>query len=673
MTAATDSPAPATTMSISVAVATDGKEKNNMSMPFSMASKPKSLVIVTNDENSDLVSPSTETTISMKSTKIEEQTNQKEVILLGLDTYLDTGEEKDGDCESVLSSCTSASSVMSKYFEPTDFLPWEDLYAKAEYAPHVGFAMVAGSFACMHPFVFFAGVVTAMGALRAAGATYDYATCRLRTAEDNENMDGTSITSCDCLPAAVHLSDTEENAKVNVNVNVNVNINDDYDYEAKTDAESVPPLATTSSSFSTNASTTGDSFEDEANLDTKGKVNDNEYESKVTGSSVPFTIESSPNIQQQATTETLYPVQWVKDNYPSLSTVALDNVEFRGLYAKEFFDVFFADDAPFGFPAFHKLRRDKEVQYGLWNDGISSEKFNSGGNDIGIPSAIVAKERQVEYHAKTNSFLGPAYAPTKKIQRAYFVSKKMLVIDIKMTLRDIPFSKQFYLIERWIVDGTRSSRNTKSPAKGRNSRNKNKNSSEASSSHCVYVTVSSRVYFTQECPFESAITKESAKQVCEISKCWNLMAQDGLKRTEETRMKRLREKQRIQQEQQQAQEHVSSALSTDDVGINKNFENDESIEIEYLDDYGSSGKHDRSSGRRRSSIRSRRSNSSPQFQNYDQTQTNRPFRNRTLSRTFSKLLLRGGSANEIDEFNGKGAPSSPKVRISAAGVPSFSF
>eukprot|EP00536_Pseudo-nitzschia_multiseries_P017561 jgi/Psemu1/225538/e_gw1.1625.7.1 len=564
---------------------------------------------------------------------------------------------------------------MSRYFEPTDFLPWEELYATAEYAPHVGFAMVAGSFACMHPFMFMAGVVTAMGALKAAGATYDYATCQLQSGSNKEGTDGSTMGVCEWFPTAFSGGMTEDTTDDEANRNKNKNtIASSVRGKPGDEEESVPNLAEATSACSTTASTIADSLDEETN----NTPNNNKvlHEPVITAPSVPAVIQSPSKIQHQATSETLDPTEWVKDYYPSLSTVALDNVEFRGLKAKEFFDVFFADDAPFGFPAFHKLRRDKEVQYGSWKTGLSSENFyvdNSNRDiDIELPPTMVTKERNVEYHAKTNSFLGPAYAPTKKIQRAYFVSKKMLVVDIKMTLNDIPFSKHFYLIERWIVDGTRSSNNNinnssnnsnaKSPGKDR------KKPKQASSSHCVYVTVSSQVFFTQVCSFEAAITKESAKQVCEISKCWNLMAQDGLKRTEEARMKRLRQKELEEQEQVLGGEQ--RGLST---GTNNKFNNDESIEIEHIDSPVSYGKNNGpKNSRRRNIIRLRRNSFSHlPSSNNDQPQHNRPLRHRSLSRTFTKLLSRSSSGNSIDESPEKGVSSfHPNVRISAAGVPS---
>jgi hypothetical protein len=599
-----------------------------------------------------LMAPSTYTTLSSIATKIEDQSNETEILLLELTYSSDIDVNKDNDNETC-SVSSSTSSVLSRYFEPTDFLPWEELYSKAEYAPHVGFVMVAGGFAFLHPVIFFAGVVTAVGTVKAAGATYEYVMCKQPRQTKTQGLEGDDSNvydltiPCDCFMTSLGLNVT------NQNVNFEAERLLSPDDSKSEDADTLPALAKSKSysTCSTNASTIGDLSHD-ANLKT-GLAH-------VPGSCVPDIIKSPSKVQRIPEDD---PTRWVTDNFPVLPIIALENVEFRGLNAHEFFDVFFADDAPFGFPAFHVLRRDKEVQYSSWNTGVTSDKPNS--NSIEFPPSIHAKERLVEYHAKTNSFLGPAYAPTKKTQRAYFVSKKMLVIEIRMTLHDIPFSKQFYLIERWVIDGTRGGFDTIDRSNTMNSRKKDKkngnNSTKASSSHSVYLTVSSEVYFTQECTFESAVKKESTKQVCEIAKCWNAMAQAGLKRTEETRKKRLRqeeEKERTQQE---------SPTST----RNNNNENNECIEIEHLDKITvNDHSNDRGGSRGRRSTENRR-RSSTKHVNQNPTQSLRRFQNRSLSQSFSKYLARGRNSSITRESTQKLLKNPPlKVRISSAGVSS---
>lgn len=564
---------------------------------------------------SSMMAPSTDTTLSTITTKVEGEKDEMEILLLELDSYSDVGDFKDEDNEEG-SVASSTSSVVSRYFEPTDFISWEEMYSRAEYVPHVGFAIAAGGFAFLHPFVFFAGVVTAVGAARAAGATYEYAMCMQGKSKDHEGED--IMIPCDCFNA-LGFNDTLHSTNLGVEQVLSP-------AESKlVDANSVPPLAKTISTCSSTVCTAED-VPDEAN---KAKL-----------ASVPSIIESPRKTKSPKTFDAS---QWVNENFPVLPIVALDNVEFRGLNANEFFDVFWADDAPFGFPAFHILRRDKEVQYSSWNTGHTP---NESDRDIELPSFISTKERAVQYHAKTNSFLGPAFAPTKKSQRAYFVSKKMLVIEIRMTLHDIPFSKSFYLIERWVIDGTRSGSDSIARTNSRKDKRKQNdiNSPRALSSHCVYLTVSSEVYFTEECAFESAVKKESTKQVCEISKCWNAMAQAGLTRTEETRTKRLRQ----EEERERSQKN-----STDD---------EEGIEIEHIDNDVLS---DRTNGRRRGSRRlsgiRRLRRSSSQLEN--RQSFGRP-QNRRLSQSFSKLLNRRSSSMKP----GDSSQELHQVRISSEGI-----
>ena len=653
----------------------------------------------------------TTTTISkIDQQQQQQQQNETEIFMLEMERSLndDDDNDDDDDAGSVSSSSTagSISSVLSGYFDRSDFMPWEKLYARAEYAPHVGFAMVAGGFACLHPILFFAGVVTAFGALRAATHTYEYAMCNITEEQKElrrqqqqlkkEDSDEYISPLSDCLPSIIGFNNSCGSSNINTNINNNNNVDDTEKtkkgkggiatvYSIITDDEdSVPALAKTTSSSSTVESANGNVVDRDGNF-----INNHTH---VVSSSVPSIIQSPPKGQikiEDESSSTIDPIKFIKDNHPNLPAIALDHVEFRGLNANEFFDVFFADDAPFGFPAFHKLRSDKEVQYGTWDNSIptnnsliedmnNNNNVNVNVNVDAIPTSIVTKERAVEYHAKNNAFLGPPYALTSKTQRAYFVSKKLLVIEIKTTLKDIPFCSRFYLIERWIVDGTgtSSSINSKNNNKNRKhttkkqqhntdtEKDRNHNPSRASSSHCIYLTVTSKCFFTEECPFESAIVKESAKQIGEISRCWYAMAQDGLKRTEETRTKRLRQQQQRRLQKEQQMKDISSLSSTEllsatsSTTTTNNLDNDESIEIEHVDD------NDRSSSGCRGGTRRRRSSTSQQQQ--QQPQSHRLLKNRSLSRSFSNLLARNSTINAATESNQ--AVSTPKVRISSSSV-----
>ena len=85
------------------------------------------------------------------------------------------------------------------------------------------------------------------------------------------------------------------------------------------------------------------------------------------------------------------------------------------------------------------------------------------------------------------------------------------------------------------------------------------------------------------------ILKESAKQIAEISKKWNKMAQEGLKRTEETRRQRLQEKEEMESEHQLQEEKKEEAeMIENHQSISPShcqetaYEKDESIEIQHM-------------------------------------------------------------------------------------------
>ena len=250
--------------------------------------------------------------------------------------------------------------------------------------------------------------------------------------------------------------------------------------------------------------------------------------------------------------------EFVQTYFPPLAVQStVNNVVFHGLNAKEFFEVFFADNAPFGFEAFHKIRKDKDVEYGQWETLTNVQKPcllssapSISGMDSSQPSQAASaipsiQERIVTFSAKTNSMFGPPFAPTTKVQRAMQVSKNTLVLEIKTTLTDIPFANRFYLMERWMVtsesvreddiDSRKRTDHHRSKSQSSNKATKPRPTSRA------YLTVTSQVFFTKSCPFEATVHKESAKTINEICTQWNKMAQEALKRTEETRRQRIQE------------------------------------------------------------------------------------------------------------------------------------
>lgn len=487
----------------------------------------------------------------------------------------------------------SGSTTTARYFEPSDFLPqqnWEyltqQLVDRDSVGP-LGVAMVAaGSVACFHPLVFVAGVITAFGTLHAAGAAHDWcnggsaaaanttantttaaAVTASPAARDGNHGDGIvdlDSTFCYCFPftsyattatpttsaVAVGAHDTKktdlhgQQPSQSANGGTSTDNNHDESCSASNSSTCADhPKAYTyrqmsQITFSDDSiiyppTTAGTNVVPQMSLSPSPLPSPEQMNSQHVGER---TKGSSRHRRKQMDAKSA--LEFVKQYYPPLDVQSsIQNVEFHGLTAREFFDVFFADDAPFGFEAFHKIRKDKDVEYGQWetlNDVLKPCLLPTAPSksDVSNPSTAMPpiQERVVKYEARTNSMFGPPFAPTTKVQRAMQVSKKMLVLEVKTTLREIPFANRFYLMERWVVTSESQPNDQKSGGSGK-----------FKSASCAYLTVTSQVFFTQSCPFESTVHKESSKQINDICTQWNKMAQEALKLTEQTRRQRLQE------------------------------------------------------------------------------------------------------------------------------------
>eukprot|EP00978_Attheya_sp_CCMP212_P044088 scaffold299946_cov50-Attheya_sp.AAC.2 len=129
----------------------------------------------------------------------------------------------------------------------------------------------------------------------------------------------------------------------------------------------------------------------------------------------------------------------------ALDETILRNVTLGGLTAYEFFQVYFANDAPFGFSEFQAQRGDINIQYGSWEPSGSSEQS----------STKKVLERTLSFKTLTKSYFGPTYATANKEQRATLYcdnendeNVSMVVVDSKTRLLDIPFGDRFHVLER---------------------------------------------------------------------------------------------------------------------------------------------------------------------------------------------------------------------------------
>ena len=405
----------------------------------------------------------------------------------------DTGHSSEDEMVIVRSDDSSVSTV-GAHFAESDFLPsnWRD---SVEYIPPVGFAVVAGGLCLLNPIVFIGGILTActaLGAVHAAQSSYDICIdgnlCQIF--EKEEKKDGGTEGEQVLDP----LRSSPDPLKKEVS-DVTFNMAGMEDVVSEVDQERM---------FSEQAL-----FAD------------------------PEILADMPLPQDPSVLETTeQALEWVNQYYPPLNFQSkIDNLEFSGLNALEFFDVFLADDAPFNFLEFQKKRLDKDIRYGNWEDlsGVTQPSLVQAAATIASPHATDKdesptyhnhlKERVLHFQAKTNSGLfGPPYATTIKVQRCLVPNKRLLVLESKTTLKDIPFSDRFYVMERWLV--TSQKRNDQ---------------------YVSRMSVSCQVVFSKPCTFEATIISKSQQTVTDIATQWNEMAQTALRATEQARQERLQQ------------------------------------------------------------------------------------------------------------------------------------
>lgn len=208
-------------------------------------------------------------------------------------------------------------------------------------------------------------------------------------------------------------------------------------------------------------------------------------------------------------------LKWVDRHYPPLAQCAKENIALAGLNALDFFNVFFANDAPFTFEELQRKREDKDIRYGQW-ESLENVKQASLHPKACKSLGLSMQERLLKFKTKTNSFFGPPFADATKLQRALVASKKLLVLEATTTLKAVPFCDRFYITERWVVTAEKTDQ-----------------------VYCTSLSIYFEVVFTESCPFESQIVSSSKKTFVEIANIWIKMARLALKLTEEARTNRL--------------------------------------------------------------------------------------------------------------------------------------
>ena len=296
----------------------------------------------------------------------------------------------------------------------------------------------------------------------------------------------------------------------------------------------------------------------------------------------------------------------IDTHFPPLEVCVLESVKLVGLNsATQFFDVFFADDAPYSMRDFQKKRGDVDVVYGKWEECVVKEGRDNtttttvsprieggkgGGGDALLLYSVKeganikplppnsTRQRTLQFNTLTKSYFGPAYAKATKIQRATLLScNQLLVIENVTHLSDIPYADRFRVIERWVLEvvegGENEEINTSNNYENGNDSTKRRLSSQSfgpisSSSDgqnnnttttiaCCKLTVHAEVQMLQPCSWEAQIRKKASETFTEVVQDWCKSATVALAATEEQMRKRLRvvsSSDGIRNEQQQQQQ-----------------------------------------------------------------------------------------------------------------------
>ncbi|CAJ1945619.1 unnamed protein product [Cylindrotheca closterium] len=375
-------------------------------------------------------------------------------------------------------SISNASS--SQYFAKQDFRGWQSAYINP-----MGLTVFLGGLAVVaHPFFWIAGALTALGTVKAC-------------LEDENLCTGDWLYS---------LTDEEQRKALELKDNQNLSREVSevtYEYggtakvltEKKTllAIEAGPPIIPEEEETE---------IEDEDDLKT---VNGETVDTAAVNKSLdPRLLKNTPDA-----------LNWVHRFYPPLAECAMENVTLVGLSALDFFNVFFADDAPFTFEELQRKRQDKHIVYGQWEQ-LENVKQASLHPESCRDLSLLMKERLLRFKTKTNSFFGPPYADATKSQRALVASKKLLVLEATTTLKEVPFCERFYVMERWVVTAEKKD-----------------------DVYHASLSISFEVIFVESCPFESQIVSSSKKTFLEIANTWLSLAQQALKQTEQARSERL--------------------------------------------------------------------------------------------------------------------------------------
>ncbi|KAL3809758.1 hypothetical protein ACHAXA_010713 [Cyclostephanos tholiformis] len=269
-------------------------------------------------------------------------------------------------------------------------------------------------------------------------------------------------------------------------------------------------------------------------------------------------------------------------HFPPLEICVVRSVELVGLNsAAQFFDVFFADDAPYSMRDFQQKRGDVDVVYGLWEDcpvhdrgstpgerdkedaggcGTALYSVKEGGGVEPLPPNST-RQRTMRFNTLTKSYFGPAYATATKIQRATLLADdRVLVIENVTHLSEIPYADRFRVIERWVLEVAAEGEGGSDAAvaqmgydndmKPRLLERSRSAGGELTSSATeggrgpraasCRLTIHAEVQMLKPCSWETQIRKKASETFTEVAMDWCKSATVALSATEEHMRRRLR-------------------------------------------------------------------------------------------------------------------------------------
>lgn len=393
------------------------------------------------------------------------------------------------------------------YFEPVDLDSRNWVKAINIDGPTFGFAMVALATALMHPFLFVAGALTAFGTVKAVGAGYEYCSNDRTTCHWDQHLMGICIRD---LPAE---SDYTEKPK-------EVADSGAVDPDSVIVAPAAKALCETAAQSAVTVIASSQAIQ---------KKNTQELEPNQDGGKVP----SQPK-KQQVPEAAKQPVTLglLHKTYPQLDNSIVKDVSFPGLNAIEFFRVFFDDDAPYNFRELQIKRGDVDIVYGKWKEVDPSKRLSLHHDETkdSLPLHKLRYKsfqgRELTFKAKTNNFIGPLYACTRKTQHILLSHKKLVVMESRTDLSEIPFCDRFYVLERWIISADK-----------------------VNGKYVSTLSATSEVVFTKSCQFASQIKSKSASTIQDLVKCWCTMAKEALKLTEQSKKERLQQQEEEEEEE----------------------------------------------------------------------------------------------------------------------------